>query len=109
MNPNGSPQNSKPRPVRNLISRKKAVYPISDFFREYLERYDRLESQGVRYEDLQRFEGSIPLYDEEGNDTFWSTVYYRESEQREIHNQLRTVYAILKSDGDLSAVEQLYI
>ncbi|HMB92975.1 MAG TPA: hypothetical protein VKP65_19145 [Rhodothermales bacterium] len=109
MGTTGSSNNGKPRPVRNLISRKKEVYPISDFLRDYLERYDRIENQGVRYEDLQRFETSIPVYDEEGNDTHWSTVFYRESEQREIHNQLRTVYAILKSDGDLSAVEQLYI
>ncbi len=102
--------NRKPaRAVPNLISRKKEIYPISDFFLEYLTRYGRMDDHGVRYEDLLRYNNSIPVYDEEGNDTFWSTVFYPESEQREIHDQLRTVYAILKADGDLSAVKQLYI
>ncbi|MFK7848236.1 MAG: hypothetical protein AB8G77_23315 [Rhodothermales bacterium] len=95
--------------MRNLISRKKEEYAISDFFRTYLDRYGRLRPLDIRYEDLSRHTNSIPLYNEQGEDTLWVTVFYSPSEQLEIHNNLREAYAMLKADGDLSAVEHLYI
>ncbi|GAB5533806.1 MAG: hypothetical protein Rubg2KO_00550 [Rubricoccaceae bacterium] len=94
---------------RNLISRKKPAYPIGDFFAEYLDRYGRLVQGGVRYDDIQRFAGQIPLYNEEGDDTLWSSVYYGPTEQAEIHKALKLTYALLKSGGDLSTVEHLYV
>jgi hypothetical protein len=94
---------------RNLISKKKAIYPISDFFQEYLVRYGRLYREGIRYEDLLRYDNSIPLYDEHGEDTLWSTVFYPPTEQQEIHNSLRMTYALLKFDGDAGIAQQLYI
>ena len=95
--------------LSNLISRKKPIYPISDFFHEYLDRYGRLHPRGIRYEDLTRHVGSVPLYDEHGGDTHWSTVYYAPAEQDEVHDALRLSYAILKADGDTSITEHLYI
>lgn len=103
------PPARRPSPVRNLISRKKPTYPISDFLAEYLVAYDRVHDAGVRYEDLLRYDKAVALYDEHGRDTLWSTVYYGPHEQREIHDALRETYALLKSDGDLSTVEHLYI
>ncbi len=94
---------------RNLISKKKTIYPVSDFLQEYLERYGRLYDQSIRYEDLLRYDNSIPLYDEHGEDTLWSTVFYPPPEQQEIHDQLRKTYALLKFDGDFNIAEQLYI
>ena len=94
---------------RNLISRKKPAYPIGDYFGEYLALYGRLVDGGVRYDDIRRHVGQIPLYDEHGDDTLWSTVYYGPSEQAEIHTALRLTYALLKSGGDLSTVEHLYV
>jgi hypothetical protein len=102
-------QNGARKPRRNLISRKKAIYPISDFLESYLARYGRLYDRGIRYEDLLRFDNSIPLYDEQGDDTLWSTVFYPPIEQQEIHDQLRLTYAILKADGDFSIARQLYV
>ncbi|MEM6328370.1 MAG: hypothetical protein AAF791_14750 [Bacteroidota bacterium] len=96
-------------PRRNLISRKKPIYPIGDYLAEYLGAYGRLADGGVRYDDLARYAGQTPLYDETGGDTLWSTVYFGPSEQVEIHDALRETYALLKSDGDLSTVEHLYI
>jgi len=93
----------------NLISRKKSLYPVSDYLESYLERYDRIDTRGVRYEDLARYEESIPLYDEAGNDTLWATVFYKTSEQREIHDDLLQTYAIIRADGDLSAVIDLNV
>jgi len=96
-------------PVRNLISKKKPAYPVSDHLADYLRAYDRLAEGGVSYDDLARYAGQAPLYDEHGDDTLWSTVFYGNIEQAEIHDALRTTYALLKSAGDLSTVEHLYI
>jgi hypothetical protein len=93
----------------NLISRKKEIYPISDYFRSYLDRYDRLFEKGIRYEDLLRYNNSIPMYDETGADTLWSTVFYSQSDQEDVHENLRFAYAILKMDGDISMTRYLYI
>jgi hypothetical protein len=95
--------------MRNLISRKKAIYPINDYLGSYLERYGRIQNESIHYEDLLRFDNSIPLYDEHGRDTLWSTVFYRPSEQLEIQEQLRKAYATLRFDGDLSIAEHIYI
>lgn len=94
---------------RNLISRKKEIYPISDYLESYLERYGRLNDQGIRYEDLLRYENSISLYNEHGDDTLWSTVFYRQTEQDEIHRQLTLTYALLKAYGDASIAQHLFV
>lgn len=96
-------------PRRNLISRKKEIYPISDYLRSYLDRYGRLNEQGIRYEDLLRYDNSIPLYDEHGEDTLWSTVFYPQTEQAEIHRQLTETYAMLKAYGDISIAQHLFV
>ncbi|MEM0961094.1 MAG: hypothetical protein AAGK21_00980 [Bacteroidota bacterium] len=95
--------------MRNLISKKKPAYPISDHLAEYLDGYGRLATGGVSYDDLSRHVGQTPLYDEHGDDTLWSTVYFGPAEQSEIHDALRLTYALLKSAGDRSTVEHLYI
>lgn len=93
----------------NLISKKKPVYPISDYFLEYLQGYNRVVGEGADFNSLQRHENAVALYDELGNDTLWNTVFFGPTEQAEIHAAMRLTYALLKSDGDLSTVEHLYI
>ncbi len=95
--------------IRHLISRKKDIYPIDDLFRGYLEKYNRMFNHGIQYEDLGRYDEAVPLYDELGNDTLWSTVFYAHNEMKEIHDLLRLNYAILKADGEVSVMEHLYI
>ncbi|MEO1727596.1 MAG: hypothetical protein AAFR95_11275, partial [Bacteroidota bacterium] len=41
--------------LRNLISKKKAVYPLSDYVLEYLVRYGRLVTRGADYDSLLRY------------------------------------------------------
>jgi hypothetical protein len=107
---NGEDRALRPEARRaNLISRKKPVYPLSDYFTEYLARYRRLATEGADYESLLRFSNAVTLYDEHGHDTLWNTVLYGPAEGREIHEALRLTYALLKSDGDLSTVEHLYV
>ena len=95
--------------MQHLISKKKEAYPISDFLRSYLTRYGRIWTDSIRYRDLSRFTNAIPVYDEKGKDTLWSTVLYSESDRKEIHEQLLNAYAILKADGDTSITKYLYI
>ena len=94
---------------RHLISRKKEVYPISDYFLSYLNRYGRIEEAGIRYDDLLRYDNYVALYDEYGNDTLWATVYYPALEQQDIHDALCLSYAILKADGDVTITEYLSV
>ena len=93
----------------NLISKKKPLYPVRSGLQHYLKRYRRIKTGGVTYSDLTRHDNSVPLYDEHGRDTLWSTVLYPHSEQREIHDDLLATYATLKADSDMSAVEDLYV
>lgn len=95
--------------MAHLISRKKTSYPLSDFLRSYLARYGRIWQNSIRYEDLQRYMSAVAVYDEEGQDTLWSTVLFNDSERRDIHGALLEAYAILKADGDTSIVEHLFI
>lgn len=77
--------------------------------RDYLQSSGREEKIGIEYEDLTRYSTSIPLYDNKGIDTLWETVFYPESEEKHIHEELKRIYAILKADGDVSVIEHLYV
>lgn len=92
-----------------LISRKKEIYPISPQLRNYLRRFDKEIPLSVSYNDLLRYSSSISLYDSKGKDTLWETLFYAPSEMPEIYSALKKIYAILKSEGDLSVIEHLYI
>jgi len=83
-----------------LISKKKPSFPIQDFLLYYLKRYNRHVNIPVYYDDLLRFQGAVGVYDKDGNDTLWVSVYYSDTEREEIDNSLKKIYAILFSDGD---------
>lgn len=92
-----------------LISKKKPAYPISDLLFEYLKRQGRTIRTPIYYNDLLRFQGSVSIYDKNGNDTLWISVYYSEFEMEEINNSLKKVYSILHSDGSDSILPYLSI
>ena len=89
------------------ISKKKLNYAISKALRAYLHEYDRETTLPVTYADLQHFTGSFPRLDRNGRDTLWQTVFYEPSSLRELSAGLSQVYALLKTDGDLSFSEHL--
>jgi hypothetical protein len=95
--------------AEHLISKKKNIFPVSDYLRTYLARYKRIYKESIRYEDLLRFTSAVPVYDEKGNDTLWASVIYSENERSEIHRHLLTAYAILKAQGDISITQHLFI
>ncbi|UJP64314.1 hypothetical protein [Mongoliitalea daihaiensis] len=92
-----------------LISKKKLIYPISQRLRAFLVKYGREVDFPIHYGDLLRYTGSIPLYDFKGNDTLWETVFFAESDREEIHYHVKKIYAILRSEGDMSVMDHLYI
>ncbi len=90
-------------------SQKKQVFPISSSLKDYLIRYGYYQELPFHYDDLLRFTISIPLVDFNEQDTFWETVYYDEKDQKELFKQLTKIYAILKTDGDIEAMEHLQV
>ncbi|MFA7344618.1 MAG: hypothetical protein WC003_09960 [Terrimicrobiaceae bacterium] len=88
---------------------KKPIYPVQPGLREYLARYNREVPLPLTYSDLFYFHVSGPLLDKAGKDTLWQTVGYRSFEMPRIFEALKEVYALLKSGGDRSALEHLYV
>lgn len=92
-----------------LITKKKIPYKISTQLREYLIRYGREKELPIKYADLHRYDNSITLYDKKGNDTLWETVFYQQSDLIEIYENLKRIYADLKTDGDESVIKHLIV
>ena len=88
---------------------KKPSYPINDSLLEYLERFDRISKVSIFYDDLLRFSGSVTVYDKNDQDTLWIRVYYNEYEREEIDLNLKKIYSLLHSDGNLGIIKFLNI
>jgi hypothetical protein len=92
-----------------LISKKKKIYPISKYLRAYLRSQEREAELPITYKDLLRYDNSIALYDRFGADTLWETVFYPQSEMETIYQNLKKIYAELKTQGDSSIMDHLSI
>ncbi|TKK68618.1 hypothetical protein FC093_10890 [Ilyomonas limi] len=88
-------------------SRKKPIFPVQDMLRRYLERYGRETALPTSYQDLYRFTYTKPLIDKNGKDTYWETVMYDMHQWDYLRESLVKIYAILKTEGDLSFTEHL--
>ena len=93
----------------NKPSKKKSTYPVSEELHNYLVKYNRVKALPIQYEDLERYDTSLPLLDMEGNDTLWETVYYTEHDREEVYMALTNIYALLKTDGDATVLEHLSV
>jgi len=95
-------------PVEHIRpSRKKPIFPVNENLRQYLTRHGREIKLPATYNDLLRFTYSIPLKDKKGKDTLWETVSYDMREWEHLREALVSIYAILKTEGDLSFVDHL--
>ena len=94
---------------KKLISKKKPAYPITVALSEYLTRNGRNIKIPIYYDDLLRFQGSVTIFDKNGNDTLWISVYYNEFETEEINSSLKLMYSILHSDGSNALLPYLNI
>ena len=97
-----SEQNTADKP-----SRKKPIFPVNHNLRSYLVKYGREVTLPVSYQDLQRFVYTVPLKDKHGKDTFWETASYDMNEWAFLRENLVKIYAILKTEGDLSFINHL--
>ena len=92
-----------------LISKKKPFFKISAALASFLKHYERWIDTPVCYDDLLRFSGSVVVYDKNDNDTLWVSVYFTDSERREIEFSLKKIYTQLHSDGNESGIPYLNI
>lgn len=92
-----------------IITKKKKVYKIHPPLREYLMSQGREFDIPISYEELHRFDNSIPFIDSQGVDTLWETVFFPQSDMLHVHEALKKIYAMLKYDKDVSVIEHLYI
>lgn len=88
-------------------SRKKPMFPVSESLRNYLKLHGREVKLPVSYRDLFRFSYSIPLKDKHGAETHWETVLYDSQHLDFLREGLVAIYAILKTEGDLSFTKHL--
>jgi len=91
----------------NKPSRKKPIFPVNDLLRNYLKSHGREVKQPVSYNDLLHITYSVPLKDKNGNNTLWETVSYDMNHWNFIRRGLVEIYAILKTEGDLSFTKHL--
>lgn len=88
-------------------SRKKPMFPVSEKLRSYLNQQGREVKLPVSYKDLLHYTYSLPIMDKNGKDTLWEKVMYDMKEWEFIRDGLVRIYAILKTEGDLSFVNHL--
>ena len=91
----------------NKPSRKKPMYPVNEKLRNYLRIHGREVKLPVSYQDLLRSTYSLPLLDKNGKDTLWETVLFDMRDLEFLREGLLRIYAILKTEGDLSFTKQL--
>jgi hypothetical protein len=92
-----------------LISQKKPFFPITSNLAQFLKSYDRWVDTPIYYSDLLRFSGSVVVYDKNDQDTLWVSVYFSDTERREIDYNLKKIYTLLHSDGNESGIQYLTV
>ena len=88
-------------------SRRKPIFPVNEKLREYLVQNGREIKLPSAYNDLLNFTYAIPLKDKFGNKTLWETVSYDMRESQYLRESLVKMYAVLKTEGDLSFIDHL--
>jgi hypothetical protein len=92
-----------------LMSKKKPSFAVNERLNRYLAKHNRNTKIPVFYDDLLRFSGSVVVYDQHEEDTFWVRCYYPDFEREEIDNSLKQVYTIMHSDGSDDSLEFLNV
>jgi hypothetical protein len=83
-------------------SRKKITFPVNESLRTYLKKHGRNITLPIGYNDLLNYTYSVPLKDKKGKDTLWERAIYDLRDWDYIRAGLINIYAILKTEGDLS-------
>ncbi|MGJ7033748.1 hypothetical protein [Niabella hirudinis] len=88
-------------------SRKKLLYPVNPELSAYLKHQGREVKLPVSHRDLLNFTWSIPIKDRDGNYTHWEKAIYDKRDWDFLKEGLVKIYAILKTEGDMSFADQL--
>ena len=91
------------------IKEKKEAYEIDDGLNKYLKSYGRDMDLPIQYDDLNRYNERVTLYDKNGKDTDWISLMYSQDDFDHINESLKQIYAILRANGDMSVMRHLYI
>ena len=83
------------------------MYPVNDGLRQYLRHHGREVRLPVSYSNLLNYTWSVPIKDKNGNDTLWEKTSYDSREWDFIREGLVRIYAVLKTEGDLSFTSHL--
>lgn len=92
-----------------FATKKKPMYPVCEALRGYLRQYNREFELPVSYSRLLEWVEAMPLYGPDGEDTLWRTVIYRPENWRRLNKHLTGIYALLKTEGDTSFIDHLYV
>lgn len=93
----------------DVPSKKKIFYTIKAPLKQYLLKYEREIKLPVQYSDMLRFNLATPLLDKNDKDTLWKTVYYDETEMKELYPGLKYIYALMNASGRLEVMEHLSV
>ncbi|MFV0605570.1 MAG: hypothetical protein ACK5NK_06970 [Niabella sp.] len=88
-------------------SRKKLLYAVNAELSDYLKRQGREVHLPVSHKDLLNMTWSIPIKDAKGNNTHWEKAIYDKRDWDYLKEGLVKIYAILKTEGDMSFANQL--
>ena len=104
---NNTFENNQPTEQSDRPSRKKPIFPVNESLRKYLVKYGREVNLPAGYQDLQRYTYSVPLKDKFGKETAWEKVSYDMHQLEFLRENLVRVYAILKTEGNMSFINHL--
>jgi hypothetical protein len=88
-------------------SRKKPMFPVNEQLLAYLKQHGREVKLPVAYRDLLNYTYAVPILDKNGKDTLWESVSFDMREWNYIRDGLVKIYAILKTEGDLTFTKHL--
>lgn len=91
------------------ISKKKKNYPVNEQLTNYLLHNAREIDLPIQYEELTRFDTGIPVFDKNGNDTLWISAIYNQNELHQVHEGLKAMYSILRTEGYSPVHKHLHI
>jgi len=100
-------QNALEKGELDKPSRRKPMFPVNDSLRGYLKHHGREVKMMVSYKNLLNYTYSVALKDKTGKDTLWETVGYDMREWEFIRDGLVKLYAVLKTEGDLTYTKHL--
>lgn len=91
------------------ISKKKKNYPVGQQLANYLLHNAREIDLPIQYHELTRFDTGIPVYDKQGKDTLWVSAIYNPADLHGIHEGLKAMYSILRTEGYSPVHKHLHI